>query len=259
MADVLRSCSKTACRWPAAASLSYRYATRQVWLLDLQPAPDPSLYDLCPHHADHLVVPNGWECVDSRTAHEVMVEPSADDRAEQAARRRQGLSPAAETAQRTPRELVGATTGRNRYAALVEQLPRLAAESGVPGAATIGAGPVDSEAVAEVEASVRANAEAEARSDVAAREIHHYQQAEEPPLPPTAGHQQARAARPIPSRELSPLPADASWEPPPPPPQPVAEEPPIPGQLVIPVDDPAGGHSGVILPFNAGSRRRPRS
>ena len=261
MADVLRSCSKTACRWPAAASLSYRYATRQVWLLDLQPAPDPSLYDLCPHHADHLVVPNGWACVDSRTVQEVMVEPSADDRAEEAARRRRGVAAVGEAAEAQPRQLVGASTGRNRYAALVEQLPRLAAESGVPGAATIGAGPTDDHAVSEVEVSVRANAEAEARADVSARDIPPLQQAEEPPLPPTAGRQQARAARPIPSRDLSPLPVEASWDAPPPetlPAEtpPIAEEPPIPGQLAIPVDD-AGGDA-VVVQFNAGSRRRPR-
>jgi hypothetical protein len=191
-----------------------------------------------------------------------MVEPSADDRAEEAARRRRGVTAIGEAAHAQPRQLVGTGTGRNRYAALAEQLPRLAAESGVPGAASIGAGPVDDDAVAEVEASVRANAEAEARADVAARALAEPPQAEEPPLPPTAGRQQARAARPIPSRDLSPLPVEASWEGPaadsPPAPQPIAEEPPIPGQLAIPVDDAAGDHSAVVVPFNAGSRRRPR-
>lgn len=63
-----RSCRRPACPWPATASLSYRYATSQVWLLDLSPTPDPSLYDLCATHADATTVPRGWERVDERCA-----------------------------------------------------------------------------------------------------------------------------------------------------------------------------------------------
>ena len=240
MADVLRSCSKTACRWPAAASLSYRYATRQVWLLDLAPAPDPSLYDLCPHHADHLVVPKGWERVDDRTPETVMVEPSAFDRVAHAA----GLR-AAQESQTPPRPLVRSKPGGNRYAALVEELPRLAAESGIPGATSIRSGPPPEEATAHIEASVRAKAEADARADAD----------HEPPQPPAESVvrprvQHARSTPPVPSRDLAPVPPMATVS---------ASEPdadPIPGQLAIPVDDVAGGHSAVVVPFDAGSRRR---
>ena len=262
MADVLRSCSKTACRWPAAASLSYRYATRQVWLLDLAATRDPSLYDLCPHHADALVVPNGWERVDDRTVKEIMVEPSADDRAEEAARRR-SIGAAPRAADATPaRQLVGASSGGNRYAALVAQLPRLAAEVGVPGAA------YDAASISAAGAPATAAPAEAAFTPVAS----------EPPLPPVpaASASPAPAAgpavdagrgAPVPSRELAPLPpGEQAWAEPPLPPIAPAEpteavEPPLPGQLAIPVDDLGGDTNGVVLQFElAGTRRRsPRS
>ncbi|MPZ72456.1 MAG: DUF3499 family protein [Nitriliruptorales bacterium] len=241
MADVLRSCSKTACRWPAAASLSYRYATRQVWLLDLA-SPDPSLYDLCPHHADHLVVPQGWERVDDRTTQEVVVEPSAVDRAKQAARRR--TASAADPSGDQPRPLVSAAAGKNRYAALAEQLPRLAAEAGVPGATSIRSGPLPDEAAAQAETAVRANAEASAWADSPPA------RASEPAQPPVRQVQHARSLPPVPSRDLAPVPPGGSWDPP------QMEEPPIPGQLAIPVDEFAGAHTAVIVPFDAETRRR---
>ncbi|MGH8887408.1 MAG: DUF3499 family protein [Egibacteraceae bacterium] len=124
MTDPMRTCSRAGCRWPAAASLSFRYASRQVWLLDLRD-PEPSFYDLCPHHADVLVVPRGWDRVDQRTVAEVVHEPSAQGFAERAAARR-GV-PMREPA------LTGATRAAvparvNRYEDLARELPRLAAE-----------------------------------------------------------------------------------------------------------------------------------
>lgn len=98
-----RTCGRADCRWPASASLSYRYGTRQVWLLDLSAETDPSLYDLCPHHADALVVPRGWDLTDRRTRAPVVTEPAGAD-----------LAPAA-----------GRTS---RYAGLMRDLPRIAAE-----------------------------------------------------------------------------------------------------------------------------------
>lgn len=108
MDDASRSCHRPGCCWPAAATLSYRYATRQVWLLDLSPATDPSLYDLCPQHADALTVPRGWDCVDERRP--PPAEPTGDERI--AAARRQ----AAQT-----------SSGADRYARLREELPGVAA------------------------------------------------------------------------------------------------------------------------------------
>ncbi|CAN5857612.1 hypothetical protein BH20ACT7_BH20ACT7_16600 [soil metagenome] len=177
MANTLRSCTRTGCGWPAAASLSYRYATRQAWLLELAPTPDVSLYDLCPHHADNLVVPNGWERVDDRTASPVVVEPSARDRAAEAAARRQAA------AEGLADELASPSAGVSRYAQLAADLPRLAAQ--MYGKQT-------------------------------------------PGTPP------ATRPRPIPSRDLAPLP--------------------LPGQLTMPVDQTT---EGVVVAIDAaGSRRR---
>ena len=296
MVQVLRSCSKTACRWPAAASLSYRYATRQVWLLDLAPTTDPSLYDLCPHHADALVVPKGWERVDDRTVQEVMVEPSAFERGEEAARRRR-TAMAADLAPpvQADRPLVGASAGRNRYAELVEQLPRLAAEAGVPGAAasapaTIRSAPAPAAKPAEpaqplADVGPPAAPAAPQRTAPAAapqrteppsapqRATPPARMPYEPPLPPGSVPapppamepappatpqrpvmQHARSAPPMPSRELapsalgeSPFTEQPAREP--------ALEPPLPGQLTMPVGD--DETSGVVLPFDlAGPRRR---
>ena len=118
MPETLRSCAKTACRWPAAASLSYRYDTRQVWLLDLAATPDPSLYDLCPHHADALVVPKGWTRVDDRVERPAIVEPAAAERVAAAVSAQPRSAP-------SRRVLV---SSGNRYESLVRDLPRLAAE-----------------------------------------------------------------------------------------------------------------------------------
>jgi Protein of unknown function (DUF3499) len=124
MTDAMRTCSRAGCRGPAAASLSFRYTSRQVWLLDLRD-PDPSLYDLCPHHANVLVVPRGWDRVDQRTVPEVVHEPSVQTLAERATARR-GVpmrEPAVAVAAR-----VAMPARVNRYEHLARELPRLAAE-----------------------------------------------------------------------------------------------------------------------------------
>jgi len=125
MDDNLRSCRRPGCGWPATASLSFRYATGQVWLQDLSPTPDPSLYDLCATHADTQTVPRGWEQVDERTpgAHEVAI-------------RRPLASPPAKAAPEEP-VTAGPTVGdpaprrnrgaHNRYERLSRELPQLAA------------------------------------------------------------------------------------------------------------------------------------
>jgi hypothetical protein len=107
MTDELRSCARTGCRWPAAASLSFRYDTRQVWLVDLPDARDPTLYDLCPHHARTLTVPRGWEHADERTNPPAPQEPA-------------GRALAARAPVRHGED--------SRYAPLLRDLPRIAAE-----------------------------------------------------------------------------------------------------------------------------------
>jgi hypothetical protein len=64
---VNRLCARIGCRAPATASLSYQYATRKVWLDDLDEAHDPHAYDLCAEHANRLVVPRGWKRDDRRS------------------------------------------------------------------------------------------------------------------------------------------------------------------------------------------------
>jgi hypothetical protein len=264
MADVLRSCTKTGCRWPAAASLSYRYATRQVWLLDLAGTPDPSLYDLCPHHADDLRVPRGWDCVDERTVQPVMIEPSASDRAEEAARRRWAQAEPGMTAEpvaahgpvaRRDRELVSAGAGRSRYAALVEQLPQLAATHGVPEHADDDAPPPPPD--------VREWGHGRPEP----RTVHGEPGSGDVPVPPrpladlayrrpTTGA--GRPAPAAPAHELAPVEHDVvAWRPPSAGQDHGADEP-LPGQLSIPVGDLGDQPDGVVVPFElAGSRRRP--
>lgn len=66
MSEELRPCHHSACSGKASASLSFRYDSRQVWLLDLPAERDPARYELCEQHADRLTVPRGWERVDER-------------------------------------------------------------------------------------------------------------------------------------------------------------------------------------------------
>jgi len=73
---VLRRCARPDCALAAAASLSYDYRARTVWL-DAGPAPDPSHHDLCEGHAARLRVPSGWQLVDRRAAVAPVVPASA--------------------------------------------------------------------------------------------------------------------------------------------------------------------------------------
>lgn len=122
MAD-MRSCSKMSCRWPAAATLSYRYATAEVWLSDLGEG-HPATHDLCPHHADDLRVPRGWTLVDDRCPAEAVHEPSAAEivervttlrRSVDAMLDRQGLEQQGGNPQPASRS--------SRYTALLDSLP----------------------------------------------------------------------------------------------------------------------------------------
>ena len=128
MADVMRTCSRTGCRWPASASLSYRYATSQAWLLDLAEEPDPSLYDLCPHHAGDLTVPRGWTCVDERTLTAPVQEPSAADIVARAANLRATVDAQLNAARPARVHEHAGGPRRNRYQMLAAELPALAAQ-----------------------------------------------------------------------------------------------------------------------------------
>ncbi len=62
-----RRCARPGCGEPAAATLSYRYASSTVWLDDVAAEADPSTYDLCRRHAAGLTVPHGWNLTDGRS------------------------------------------------------------------------------------------------------------------------------------------------------------------------------------------------
>ena len=62
-----RHCARPGCGYPASATLGYQYASRTAWVDDLLADPEPSAYDLCTAHADHLTVPVGWTKEDRRS------------------------------------------------------------------------------------------------------------------------------------------------------------------------------------------------
>lgn len=62
-----RHCARPGCGAPAAAALSYDYASRTVWLDSLDDEPDPAAADMCATHAANLRVPLGWALEDNRT------------------------------------------------------------------------------------------------------------------------------------------------------------------------------------------------
>lgn len=63
-----RRCSRTGCRWPASATLTFGYVERTVWVEDLRPTKERNAYDLCAAHAERTTVPIGWTKDDLRVA-----------------------------------------------------------------------------------------------------------------------------------------------------------------------------------------------
>jgi hypothetical protein len=61
-----RTCSRSGCDTPAAATLVFSYADRVARLVDLLDMGEPQAYDLCPTHADRTSPPVGWELSDTR-------------------------------------------------------------------------------------------------------------------------------------------------------------------------------------------------
>ncbi|MEA3078088.1 MAG: hypothetical protein QOF60_2996 [Actinomycetota bacterium] len=65
--EASRHCARPTCGAPAAATLTYHYGSRSVWLDNLDEEVEPSAYDLCHRHAARLRVPVGWALDDRRT------------------------------------------------------------------------------------------------------------------------------------------------------------------------------------------------
>lgn len=66
MAEDQLTCRRTGCNRTAAASLSFRYETRQVWVVAPPAGETGTRYDLCAEHANGTTVPRGWHRVDQR-------------------------------------------------------------------------------------------------------------------------------------------------------------------------------------------------
>lgn len=109
MDDELRTCRRTGCNEAAAASLSFRYETRQVWVTALG-AGRGTRYDLCGRHAETLTVPRGWHRVDER--------PAPHPRNPRTAKKRSTSTDAA-------RAESAALETQDRYAPLLLELPQL--------------------------------------------------------------------------------------------------------------------------------------
>lgn len=61
-----RTCARPGCNGTAAATLTYDYGAKSVWLESLTAEAHPMRHDLCAEHADRLRVPVGWQLDDRR-------------------------------------------------------------------------------------------------------------------------------------------------------------------------------------------------
>jgi hypothetical protein len=73
-----RRCSRTACRRPAVATLTYVYGDQTAVLGPLATYAEPHAYDLCDEHSERLSAPRGWEVVRLALDPEAL-GPSTDD------------------------------------------------------------------------------------------------------------------------------------------------------------------------------------
>jgi len=58
--EVMRECSRPACRSEATATLTYVYADRMAVLGPLALTAEPHAFDLCERHAARTAPPQGW-------------------------------------------------------------------------------------------------------------------------------------------------------------------------------------------------------
>jgi hypothetical protein len=62
----LTLCTRSGCGQAAVVTLTFEYATRQVWLSEFVGGNPTNSYALCGDHAGRLTVPLGWEKRDMR-------------------------------------------------------------------------------------------------------------------------------------------------------------------------------------------------
>ncbi len=73
-----RRCSRTACRRPAVATLTYVYGDQTAVLGPLATYAEPHAYDLCDEHSERLSAPRGWEVLRLAPDPDAL-GPSSDD------------------------------------------------------------------------------------------------------------------------------------------------------------------------------------
>lgn len=71
----MRTCAKMRCGAEPVATVSLRYAEREVAIDELLAERDRNLLDLCREHVERMTPPVGWTVRDARSA------PVADDQA----------------------------------------------------------------------------------------------------------------------------------------------------------------------------------
>lgn len=64
----MRTCVKMRCNADPTATVSLRYADRQVVISDLIADRDPNLLDLCEEHVSRMTPPVGWTVRDDRVS-----------------------------------------------------------------------------------------------------------------------------------------------------------------------------------------------
>lgn len=102
----VRRCSRTACRRPAVATLTYVYGDQTAVLGPLATYAEPHAYDLCDEHSDRLSAPRGWEVM--RLAPDPDAGgPSTDDLLALADAVREAARPVAPAAPPVPVQEVG--------------------------------------------------------------------------------------------------------------------------------------------------------
>ena len=104
----VRRCSRTACRRPAVATLTYVYGDQTAVLGPLATFAEPHAYDLCAEHSERLSAPRGWEVL--RLAPDPdSLGPTSDDLLALADAVREAARPA-------PAAQAGAQQGRSPHA-----------------------------------------------------------------------------------------------------------------------------------------------
>jgi hypothetical protein len=73
-----RTCQRATCGDRPVATLTFVYADSTAVLGPLTPRPEPFAYDLCPHHAERLTPPRGWEVI-RLEPQTVPLAPSGED------------------------------------------------------------------------------------------------------------------------------------------------------------------------------------